>query len=177
VNVRLITATNRDLRQEVAAGRFREDLFYRLNTVTLKTPSLRERREDIPLLVGYFLERLAAGHKKRVSPETMRLLQTYAWPGNVRELRNTVERFVILTEGELIEPRHLPVDAFPLPGDAPGPMAREEEMSLKDVERRHIGKVLNAQQANKTRTARVLGITKSTLYSKIRAYGIGAGTP
>ncbi|MBI4230162.1 MAG: sigma-54-dependent Fis family transcriptional regulator, partial [Planctomycetes bacterium] len=146
--------------------------YYRLNTVVLRTPSLRERREDIPLLVEYFLKRLPGASVKVVSDETMRLLQAYAWPGNVRELRNTVERFVILADGDDIEPKHLPVDAFPSRRSAHD---GDPTLTLAEVERHHILRVLEAQHGNKTRAAQVLGIMKSTLYAKLHEYGVPVG--
>ncbi len=172
VDVRVVAATHRDMAREVSEGRFREDLFYRLNTVVLRTPSLRERRGDIPLLVAYFLKRIPGATRKVVSDETMRHLQAYAWPGNVRELRNTVERFVILVDGDVIEPKHLPVDAFPT---RQGARDGDPTLSLAEVEKAHILRVLDAQHGNKTHAAQILGITKSTLYAKLHEYGVPVG--
>jgi DNA-binding NtrC family response regulator len=171
VDLRVITATNRCLQEEVAQGRFRKDLFYRLNAVRLQTPPLRERKEDIPMLVEYFMTKFMGTRPKRVSSEAMRALQQHRWPGNVRELRNTVERLVLLADGDVVEPKHLPPDAFSKSSEPD----EEEGLSLAEVERIHIVRVLKKQGGNKKRSAEVLGITRSTLYLKLKEYGIRPG--
>ena len=174
VNVRVLAATNKDLAQEVEGGRFRKDLFYRLNVLSLGLPPLRERPEDIPLLIAHFMGRQAGRRPpKRLSEEVLALLIRYAWPGNVRELENLVERLVVFSEGEVIEAADLP-PAIRTPAPAPpsaaaGPL---EPQSLKEVERLHIAKILAQTGGNKSRAARVLGIDVKTLASKIRAYGL-----
>jgi DNA-binding NtrC family response regulator len=167
VDVRIIAATNKDLDHEVRAGRFREDLHYRLNVLSFRLPPLRERREDIPLLVEHFLKqfRVTGEPVKAVSPEALELLRAHAWPGNVRELANTVERLVILTPREVIGPEDLPpnirVAAKPL-----GPT------SLAEMERLHIARVLAETGGKKMQAARLLGIDLKTLNHKIRVYRI-----
>ena len=170
VDVRVVAATNKRLADEVKEGRFREDLYYRLNVVHVAVPPLRERRDEIPDLVRGFLR----GHtrkglpEKRISDEAIETLKGYRWPGNVRELKNLIERSVILARGEVIEPRDLPqtlfeTDAAPAPSD-------EGDVPLADVERRHILKVLRRHNGNKVRAAKILGINVKTLYNKIKNY-------
>jgi len=170
VDVRIIAATNKDLAKEVKAGRFREDLFFRLNIVVFTLPPLRERREDIPLLVEYFLERLRAGSSgaRSISPEALKLLIDYPWPGNVRELENTIERLLILSEGEVIGPDDLP-PYIRFPEEA---FSKEQlaGLSLAEVERLHIMKVLSQTKGRKAPAARILGIDVKTLNRKIKAY-------
>lgn len=175
VDVRVISATNRVLAEEVAAGRFREDLFYRLNVIGLEVPPLRARREDIPLLASTFLERHAAANRKTIkgfTPQAMDAMLRYGWPGNVRELENAVERAVILSGGEYIAERALPL-AVQNASDAP----EDEElalgsMSLEDVERKAIEATLRETDDNKSEAARRLGITRATLHSKLKKYGL-----
>ncbi len=172
VDVRIIAATNKDLAREVRAGRFREDLYYRLNVVSLALPPLRERQEDIPLLVEHFLEQLqvTGGKAKTVSPEALQCLVRYAWPGNVRELANTIERLIILTPGEVIGPEDLPPNIrSPLGtphGRSLGPT------SLGEMERLHITRVLSETGGKKMQAARLLGIDLKTLNHKIKIYNI-----
>lgn len=173
VQSRLIAATNRDLEADMQAGRFRSDLFYRLNVIQLHLPPLRDRPEDIPLLVDRFLADHAAARgeaPKRLAPEVAGLVQQYPWPGNVRELENALERAVILTRGEVIGPEALPTrlrerPAAPLVADR-----RPENPTLDAVERAYIEWVLRAEGGNKTRTAEVLGIDPSTLSRKLARY-------
>jgi two-component system response regulator AtoC len=169
VDVRIIAATNRDLKQAIAGGTFREDLFYRLNVIAITLPPLRQRKEDVPLLTQHFLDQLAAETDKQldgVSPEAMSLMMAYDWPGNVRELRNVLERGVVLAQGPRIEPEDLDLPV----GD--GAVGAEEHGSLKEVERRHILKVLDEQSWNVSRSAQALGIDRVTLYNKIKRYGL-----
>ena len=172
VDVRIIAATNKDLEQEVRAGRFREDLHYRLNVLSLPLPPLRERREDIPLLVEHFLKqfRVAGEPVKTVSPEALEPLRAYAWPGNVRELANTIERLVILTSHEVIEPDDLPPN-IRVPAGAAAAKSRGPT-SLAEMERLHIARVLAETGGKKMQAARLLGIDLKTLNHKIKLYDI-----
>ncbi len=172
VDTRIFAATNKDLHEEVRAGRFREDLFFRLNVVSLAVPPLRDRKEDIPPLVEHFFRqfRLPGQQKKSVSPEVMRLLMQYAWPGNVRELANTIERLVLLAPGTIIVPEDLPSNIRPtldLPseeGEAPLPLA--------EVERISIIRALRYTGGKKAPAARLLRIDVKTLTHKIERYNI-----
>jgi two-component system response regulator AtoC len=180
VDVRVISATNKDLREEVKEGRFREDLFYRLNVVTLRVPPLSERKEDIPILSDYFLRRKTKSKNvKSLSPGALRLLMEYTWPGNVRELEHVLEGAILLSSGDVIEEKdlstyfHRPdLDGVALggPGELPGP----QPASLEEMERVHIEHVLKQNNFNRTRTAEMLGISKKTLYLKIKRYGLKA---
>jgi DNA-binding NtrC family response regulator len=172
VDVRIVAATNKELAREVRAGRFREDLYYRLNVVGVRLPPLRERREDIPLLVEHFLRQfqVTARRAKTVSPEALELLAAFAWPGNVRELANTIERLVILAEGDVIGPEDLPPNIRSPQGSPPGPSAGPG--SLAEMERLHIARVLAETGGKKMRAARLLGIDLKTLNHKIKLYGI-----
>jgi transcriptional regulator with PAS, ATPase and Fis domain len=169
VDVRVVSATNRDIKQAVESGQFREDLYYRLNVVTIDLPPLRERKEDIPLLAEHFLKRFVAENQKEVagfSPEVIDFLLKYQWPGNVRELENTVERAVILAQGPEIQLANLLQKSSPLVDSA------SSGRSLEEVERNHITSVLNETGRNYTRAAKILGISRATLYSKARAYDL-----
>jgi DNA-binding NtrC family response regulator len=179
VDVRLIATTNRDLRAEVAAGRFRADLYYRLQVVPIRTPPLRERPEDVPLLVQHFL-RTAAEHLGVAAPEvpeeTMAYLQQYSWPGNVRELANAMERAVILARGRPIstglfsDHLHL-LEAPPAVGFAGSvdPAQTELPINLAELERITIDRALTATGGNRTRAARLLGISERTLRNKLNS--------
>jgi two-component system response regulator HydG len=176
VDTRVIAATNRNLEEEIHAGRFREDLYYRLNVVKIEVPSLQERREDIPLLADFFLKHYAQKnrrHIKGLAPRALDLLMRYDWPGNVRELENVVERAVILVRGETIMPDALP-EALQTQGEAPGPAAIELRpgRSLKEVEREMILRTLEDMDGNRTRAAIVLGISRRTLQLKLKEYGV-----
>ncbi len=179
LDVRILAATNRNLEEEVKAGKFREDLFYRLNVVTLRIPPLRERQNDIPLLAQHFLEKYAKKNHKRVkgfSPLAMNMLIKYAWPGNVRELENVIERAVILLPDEHITEKDLPVTitssydekkeetALPLQVAANRP--------LNEIEKEAILATLKDSGGNKSETARRLGINRKTLHKKLKDYGI-----
>ena len=170
VDVRIIAATNRDLRKAVADGSFREDLFYRLNVIPILLPPLRDRKEDIPLLVEHFVERLSAEMKKRldgVSSEAMAVILAHDWPGNVRELRNVLERGAVVAVGTVIQVADL---GLARPGSAPA--GAREPGSLEELERRHIADVLLHTHGNVSQAARILGIDRVTLYSKMRKYEI-----
>ncbi len=177
VDVRLIVATNRDLAEMVAAGTFREDLYYRLNVVELRTPPLRERREDIPLLADHFLKRFAEKNRKAVdcfSPRAMDLLIRHRWPGNVRELMNTIERAVVLTRGACLDVADftaLAVDADGAEGAAACGGA-PADVPLERIEREAIVNTLASTGGNKSEAARRLGITRKTLREKLKKYGL-----
>ncbi|MBC8418751.1 MAG: sigma-54 dependent transcriptional regulator [Pseudomonadota bacterium] len=178
VDVRVIAATNKELIQEIDAGRFREDLYYRLNVVTLNVPALRERSEDIPLLAGHFLTMFAEkNHKglKGFSPQAMDRLLRYHWPGNVRELMNAVERAVVLSRYEYIDEEDLPFAIKDgLAGDTASfpPRIAESGLLLEDMERETILKTLESTAGNKSEAARRLGITRKTLHKKLKKYGV-----
>ncbi|MBN1615230.1 MAG: sigma-54-dependent Fis family transcriptional regulator [Deltaproteobacteria bacterium] len=180
VDVRIIAATNRDLLREIEAGRFREDLFYRLNVVSIDMPPLRERREDIPLIARHFLKEYAARNRKELkgfTPQAMDLLIRYDWPGNVRELMNTVERGVVLSRSDYLGES----DLTPLFRDSTGREAPESAyavtpvQSLETVERDTIIQTLKAAGGNKSEAARRLGITRRTLHKKLKKYGMMNG--
>jgi two-component system, NtrC family, response regulator HydG len=178
VNARIIAATNRNLLQDIAVGRFREDLYYRLNVVTLHLPPLRERREDIPLLAQYFLTRFAEMNHKTIkgfTPQAMDRLLKYAWPGNVRELMNAVERGVVLSRSEYLAETELP---WIHSGDGPveplqaAPAVLSGEASLGELEKATILKTLESVEGNKSEAARRLGITRRTLHQKLKKWGM-----
>jgi two-component system, NtrC family, response regulator len=163
VDVRIIAATNRDLEKEIAAGHFREDLYYRLNVFTIHLPPLRERIADIPALANYFVKRIAP--QMSISPAAMQSMQQYGWKGNIRELRNVINRASIIAEENLI----LPAD---LPFDIQKEAQAVNNLSLSAVEKQHIQKVLQHTRGNKTETARLLDIGLTTLYRKMEEYSI-----
>jgi transcriptional regulator with PAS, ATPase and Fis domain len=177
-DVRVVAATNRDLAAAMSRGSFREDLYYRLHVFEIRLPPLRERPEDIPALLEVFLKEIgeqvgrpAAG----ISREARDKLLAYAWPGNVRELRNAVERAVILCEGGLITSEHLPMSlgrapvpaAIPEPGEIPG-----GGIDLEAVERSYVEQALKQAGNNKSKAARLLGLTRAQLYSRLEKYGL-----
>jgi DNA-binding NtrC family response regulator len=184
VDVRIIAATHRDLAQLVKEGRFREDLYYRLNVVTITLPPLRERRQDIPLLIDNLLKRLGHRHDRApvaVDPEAQRALLAYDWPGNVRELLNVLERALVLASQDVIGPEHLPPEvrqatspapAFPPPPAADGAAPAVEMIPLSAVERRHVLAVLGASDGNRERAARVLQISRRTLSRMLQRWGL-----
>jgi two-component system, NtrC family, response regulator AtoC len=163
-DVRIIAATNQNLTLEISRGRFRKDLFFRLNTMHLILPPLRERREDIPPLIDYFIKKKTSDlkMKKKISPSTRKLLIEYDWPGNVRELANVIERAVILSSGDYIEPEDLPFGKKP--------EVEREFLPLSEVERNYIHKVLDGTDGNKTLTAKILQISVRNLYRKLDQY-------
>jgi len=180
VDVRVIAATNRDLKAQIEQGAFREDLYYRLNVVTLPVPALRERRDDIPLLAQYFLDRFAEKNRKKMkgfSPQAMDRIMRYEWPGNVRELMNALERCVILSRGEYVSETDLPLsiqsDLHPTEDQAPiETETTPVELSLEEVEKKTVLATLEASKGNKSETARRLGITRRTLHKKLKKYGV-----
>ena len=177
VDVRLIASTNRDLMSEVEAGRFRSDLFYRIGTVSIHVPPLRERRDDIPLLVAHYNEKLSAQTGKpplEFAGEALEALKAYRWPGNVRELRNLVSRLCLLAGAPLVRPEDLPPHVR---GGSPAPPASlrdetERAESLERAERRAVIEALAAEHGNLSKVAQRLGISRPTLYRKIHLYGI-----
>jgi two-component system response regulator AtoC len=194
VDLRVVAATHRDLHADVESGRFREDLYYRLNVVQIELPPLRERREDIGLLASYFLARIGDRQGRRglgFSPEAMALIERYDYPGNVRELENAIEHAVAVGEGAVIRPGDLPpalryprmlptageLDAGaraarPVGSEAQGPRDPRDTWSLAEVEKEHIRRVLALHRGNATGAARQLGISRTTLWRKLREYGL-----
>ena len=169
IDVRLLSATNADLAAEVAAGRFREDLLFRLNTIEIRLPPLRERREDIRALAEHFLRRYAARYRKALvgfEPEAMEALETHAWPGNVRELDHTLERAVLMAQGGAVRAADLGLRS---PAGA-GP--RLEDLPLEEVERVLIRKALERHGGNVSQAARALGLSRSALYRRLQHYGL-----
>ncbi len=171
-DVRVLCATNKDLEAEAKAGRFREELLYRINVITIKLPPLRERKDDIPLLASHFLkkfERSLSRGGMRFSKGAMKLLLSYPWPGNVRELENTIERAAILAETDVIHSHDLP-DKLRTNALPPGAEMDNGNVTLEDLEREHIKRVLGKVEGNKDRAAQMLGIHVSTLYRKMQRY-------
>jgi transcriptional regulator with GAF, ATPase, and Fis domain len=174
VDVRVISATNRNLRDEVKEGRFREDLFYRLNVLPINLPPLRERRDDIPSLVTFYVDAYSTEFKKRVgavSPDVMRHLQTYSWPGNIRELRNAVERAMLLADGDTLR-----VDDFAVHGggaklddkvELPG-----EGINLDDLERSLVVQALERTGWNQTKAASLLGLNRDQIRYRVEKFGL-----
>jgi transcriptional regulator with GAF, ATPase, and Fis domain len=167
-DVRVLAATNRDLYLEMEAGRFRDDLYYRLNVISIVLPCLRERKEDIPLLCKHFLKKYNLKEGKEIqsiSPDAMQILMDYEWPGNIRQLENSISHSVILAQDRIVEKKHLPSFIKQAKVDLPA-------TSLSENERRLIAGVLKKSNWNKHEAARRLDISRSTLYSKIRRYGL-----
>jgi DNA-binding NtrC family response regulator len=167
IHTRLITATNRDLETLVAENRFRGDLLYRINTVTVALPPLRDRTVDIPLLAEHFLERFRGQGAPTLAPDAIEMLQAYEWPGNIRELRNVIERALLLHRGPVLGAADLPISQARPAAGLPG-----SRVSLADLERRHIEAVLAHMGWHQGQAADVLGISPKTLYRKIREYGL-----
>jgi two-component system response regulator HydG len=175
VNTRILAATNKELQQEVKTGNFREDLFYRLNVIPIRVPPLRNRRNDIPLLVRHFLQKFAEEQNKEVkrfSSEAMRLLLDYSWSGNVRELENSIEHAVVLTKGNKVDITELPNtirESTPATSD-------ENHGTIVENEKKLLQDVLEECSWNKKKAALQLGISRSTLYEKIKKYQISKPT-
>jgi DNA-binding NtrC family response regulator len=187
-DIRIIAATNKDLRQEVQRTRFREDLYYRIAVIEIHMPALRERTDDIPFLVDHFLRVNVYGGRERlqVTPEAMACLTRYSWPGNIRELRNVIERLSVLTDSQVLTVDALPpaiAKAVHEPAE-PGGLVRPDsarpdgapDLTLDEVERRHILRTLERHRWNKKRVAGILGIDTKTLYNKLRRYGVPIGS-
>jgi two-component system response regulator HydG len=166
VDFRLVAATNKVLEDEIAAGRFREDLYYRINVFRIRVPPLRERRADIPILAEAFIGRFNEKMNRRIqglTDDAVEALCSYSWPGNVRELQNAIERAVVVCRGHRIDAEHFPFAVN---------QAQQDELSLAAVEEQHVRKVLAMTGNNVARTARILGIDRVTLYNKLKKYGI-----
>ena len=176
IDARVVSASNRNLADLVQSGKFRQDLYYRLNVIRIELPALRERSDDIPLIVNHFVQKFvpSANHKvQSVAAEAMAALKAYGWPGNIRELEHTIERAVLLGKGSVIG-----ID------DLPPTMAKKaslgiltihgiaKQFTLADLEREYIGKVLESTQGNKTEAAKLLGVDRTTLYRKLEEYKI-----
>jgi DNA-binding NtrC family response regulator len=176
VDVRVLAATNKDPVKAIAEGGLREDLYYRLNVFCVSLPPLRERKEDIPLLVQAFIEELNTKYEKRikaVDEAALRTLVRYPWPGNVRELRNTVERAVIACKGDLITPKNLPPGLASKAGEEnPDTIAIPLGITLEEAEKNLIRRTLTSVNNNKTRAAEILGISLKTLHNKLHRYGV-----
>jgi DNA-binding NtrC family response regulator len=173
IDVRIIAATNRELKQAVDQGAFREDLYYRLNVVPITLPELRDRQEDIPLLANHFMAKFAKESNpaiREISKDAMAVLLSHGWPGNVRELENVIERAVTLGRGPAIEPGDLPPSM--LGGAHPMERALANEASLEDLERDYIEAILRRTKGHQIRAAAILGIDRRTLYRKIRRYDL-----
>ena len=169
-DVRVIAATNKNLEDEQKGGRFREDLYYRLNVVSIALSTLRERIQDIPELVQHFLTSRQAGPRPfKVSPEILEVFARYDWPGNVRELANVLERAQILAENFTITLDDLP-ENMPLSIPACGPVPPADPNTLREVERRHVHEILRQEKGNKVHAARVLGVSRRALYRLIQKY-------
>jgi transcriptional regulator with PAS, ATPase and Fis domain len=172
-DVRLITATNADLTKEVKTQTFREDLYYRINTITLRVPSLRERKEDIPELAFFFLQKYARKHKRevaKIAEKAMKILESNPWPGNVRELSHTMERAVLFATGKAIEESDLG-----LPTPAFNPMANELEiydLPLEDAEKILISHALKKAKGNAKQAQKALGLSKSSFYRRLDKFGL-----
>ncbi|HPD60610.1 MAG TPA: sigma-54 dependent transcriptional regulator, partial [Thermodesulfobacteriota bacterium] len=171
VDVRIIAATNQDLKQAIIRKTFREDLYYRLNVFPIHIPPLRERKEDIPLLANHFLQKYNKKRKvpvTQVAPETIQFLMSYDWPGNARELENAIERALILEDGDTLLPRNFPwIDVL----RATKPLSfHPKSYHLEEIEKQHILMVLNETKGHKGKAASLLGIDRKTLYSKIKKY-------
>ena len=173
---RLISATNRDLGELVSSGRFREDLYYRINLITLKLPPLRDRRSDIPRLVQYFVDNLKTIYNRpdvRMTPESLRWLKDYNWPGNIRQLKNIVERTVLVSTDD-----HLDVDDFRHQlGTSPHPKATVDlpavgTVTIEEMEKSMIRKAIEYHQGNLSQVARSLGLSRAALYRRLEKYGI-----
>jgi two-component system response regulator HydG len=180
VNVRLISATNRELSDEIAKGTFRQDLYHRLKVVSVKLPPLRARREDMPLLIDYFLKEFSQSHGKTirsVTPAVRKTLQSYSWPGNVRELRNVLESMVVIDTDGVLDVDDLTDDlmgASPtLPEGASTGASHLVGHSLEEIEKYYIGETLKQTKGNREEAARLLGIGERTLYRKLKEYEIG----
>ncbi len=176
VDIRIISATHADIENRIKEGRFREDLYWRLNVIEIKIPPLRERKDDIEMLTKHFINKFVEEHKKNIKgidKQALSLLIEYPWPGNVRELRNVIERSVVLTEGNYITPSDLP--------DKVKKVEYEKEISgtsstlktyLSDYEKNLLLKIYESHNKNKEETAKILGIDLATLYRKFKKYGI-----
>jgi two-component system, NtrC family, response regulator HydG len=176
VDTRIIAATNKDLQEEIKGNRFREDLFYRINVVSITAPALRDRKDDIPMLAKYFLKRYGDKNKKTLNgftPKAMDLLMRYDWPGNIRELENALERAVIMARSSFITPEEFPANLRKLdPNPTEPEVTPPSDRSLRHVEMEMILKTLEETGGNRTHTAKILGISRRTLQLKLKEYGV-----
>ncbi|MFZ2089813.1 MAG: sigma-54 dependent transcriptional regulator [Desulfobaccales bacterium] len=173
LDIRIIASSNRDLREAIKVGDFREDLFYRLSVIPIHLPPLRERTGDVPLLLDHFIHKYNQKSKrdiKGVAAAAMKMLSAYPWPGNVRELEHTIERILILEDGDLIQPEHLPSFISGRQGDFQ--VFSDGELSLEELERRYLQFILRRTKGNQSLAARILGINRKTLGQKIQKYGL-----
>jgi two-component system, NtrC family, response regulator AtoC len=182
VDVRVIAATNRDLEAAQKEGKFRKDLYFRLNVVTLHLPALRERKSDVPPLVHYFLDKFAPGQAIKISPAAMKCMLQYEWPGNVRELENCIERALALGSQETIDVSDLPPALRQQQGEhtftestVPREAPAAGNTDLEELERDTIQRVFEQVQGDKARARKMLGISRATLYRKLKRYNIGIG--
>jgi DNA-binding NtrC family response regulator len=174
VDVRVLAATNRDLSSLVRQGLFREDLYYRLNTMVLALPALRDRVGDVDLLAEHFMRHLGErfGVERRISPAALAILRRHDWPGNVRELRHVIEAAMIVCEGPEVRPEHLPTHLLHAPREAASAASSQPLQTLEQLERAHIEQALQATQGRRSHAARILGISERNLYRKLHAYGL-----
>jgi len=177
VDVRVVAATHRNLEAEIAAGRFREDLYYRLRVVEIALPPLRERREDLPALAQRILAQVAERHgrgAKQLTPGALAALVRHAWPGNVRELRNALERAAVLCDGDAIDARDLPLDAAPSapPDDPSVTFSEAKRRAVDEFERAYLLRALRAHDGNVSRTAEAIGMVRQSLQQKMRELGL-----
>jgi DNA-binding NtrC family response regulator len=174
-DVRIISATNKDLVEEVKQGRFREDLLYRLNVITIEMPPLKDRKDDIPILVEWFLSnKVKSKTRKQINPKALELLLKYDWPGNIRELENVIERAAILSKDDMIQPYDisLPLKVSPYLSEFKGESIIGSHVPMKEVEKQHIDGLLKSLEGNKVEASKILGISLKTLYTKIQQYQI-----
>ncbi len=173
LDIRIIASSNRDLSEAIKAGSFREDLYYRLSVIPIHLPPLRERTGDIPLLVDHFLRKHSQkGHREMtgISSRALKMLNDYSWPGNVRELEHTIERILILEDGDIIKPEHLPSFISQRQGEFQ--VFSDENYSLEELEKRYIQFILRRTKGRRQEAARILGINRKTLGNKIEKYNL-----
>jgi transcriptional regulator with PAS, ATPase and Fis domain len=171
IDVRIVSTTNRDIQSVIEDGRFREDLYYRLKVIDIELPPLRERREDIPLLIQHFIDKFNVNLKKRisgVSEEALKLLLSYSWPGNVRELENVIERAINLSQQEIILPEDLPKSLDQRADEKLFEKAIREKLTLSQLEKEYVKRVLMEVEGNKSKAAERLGLDRKTLYRKLQ---------
>ena len=176
VNVRVVAASKKDLGEIVKAGKFREDLYYRLNVIVIHLPPLRERKDDVPLLVEHFLKKYAAKSGKKIeeiSPDALSRMLEYNWPGNVRELENAIERAVALSRGIILTVKDLPPLSSQNEPDVISPQTLTIEGIVKDAEKEHIVRILRETGGKKNETAKILGISRKPLWEKMKLYRLG----
>ena len=174
-NFRLISATNADLKQEIEAGRFRLDLYYRLNILPIEIPPLRERRQDIPLLANYFIETISKEMGRKIDSievSVMQMLKKYSWPGNIRELRNIIERLVVMAQDGKISGDDLPLEIQEIDSDMNRVFSEDLKGATQDFEKEYIMEIMRRNSWNVTKASREMNIARKTLYKKLNDYGI-----